>query len=222
MTREPITGAVSGLGGQGGAWAIASGVWAGKGAARFTRGGRIGAGAHRSSRRRGDWRLRLTSGGLENVWVRSQTRQAFADVVPAPELTASDPHSMRQLTGYRCRTASFCLPTGNSRALPSKDDAGPGYDTPVWQWVRPTGRMLRIPAYATAGFGNTGDHRLATHRRDPRIPPHVLHGHTRPALALRISAAPRFGISDASDSTRNVPVSALDERVKYLIPITRR
>ncbi|MFI7668270.1 FAD-binding protein [Nocardia sp. NPDC049526] len=38
MTREPITGAVSGFGGQGGAWAMASGVWAGKGAARFARG----------------------------------------------------------------------------------------------------------------------------------------------------------------------------------------
>lgn len=37
-TREPITGAVSGFGGQGGAWAIASGVWAGAGAARFARG----------------------------------------------------------------------------------------------------------------------------------------------------------------------------------------
>ncbi|QIS15345.1 FAD-dependent oxidoreductase [Nocardia arthritidis] len=36
-TREPITGAVSGFGGQGGAWAIASGVWAGAGAARFAR-----------------------------------------------------------------------------------------------------------------------------------------------------------------------------------------
>ncbi|WP_405161101.1 FAD-binding protein [Nocardia sp. NBC_01499] len=36
-TREPITGAVSGFGGQGGAWAIASGVWAGTGAARYAR-----------------------------------------------------------------------------------------------------------------------------------------------------------------------------------------
>lgn len=36
-TREPITGAVSGFGGQGGAWAIASGVWAGTGAARHAR-----------------------------------------------------------------------------------------------------------------------------------------------------------------------------------------
>ncbi|MFD0365562.1 hypothetical protein ACFQZZ_29350 [Nocardia sp. GCM10030253] len=36
-TREPITGAVSGFGGQGGAWAIASGVWAGAGAAGFAR-----------------------------------------------------------------------------------------------------------------------------------------------------------------------------------------
>ncbi|WP_194815289.1 FAD-dependent oxidoreductase [Nocardia sp. XZ_19_385] len=34
-TREPITGAASGFGGQGGSWAIASGVWAGAGAARF-------------------------------------------------------------------------------------------------------------------------------------------------------------------------------------------
>jgi succinate dehydrogenase/fumarate reductase flavoprotein subunit len=34
-TREPITGAVSGFGGQGGAWAASSGVWAGRGAARF-------------------------------------------------------------------------------------------------------------------------------------------------------------------------------------------
>ncbi|MEU7769284.1 FAD-binding protein [Nocardia sp. NPDC049190] len=37
-TREPITGAISGLGGQGGAWAIASGVWAGTAAAGFARG----------------------------------------------------------------------------------------------------------------------------------------------------------------------------------------
>lgn len=36
-TRELITGAVSGFGGQGGAWAIASGVWAGAGAARYAR-----------------------------------------------------------------------------------------------------------------------------------------------------------------------------------------
>ncbi|WP_067688188.1 FAD-dependent oxidoreductase [Nocardia jejuensis] len=36
-TREPITGAVSGFGGQNGAWAISSGVWAGAGAARFAR-----------------------------------------------------------------------------------------------------------------------------------------------------------------------------------------
>ncbi|MEC3952166.1 FAD-binding protein [Nocardia sp. CDC153] len=34
-TREPITGAVSGFGGQNGAWAISSGVWAGAGAAGF-------------------------------------------------------------------------------------------------------------------------------------------------------------------------------------------
>ncbi|MEV0245260.1 FAD-binding protein [Nocardia sp. NPDC050712] len=34
-SRESMTGAVSGFGGQGGAWAIASGVWAGAGAARF-------------------------------------------------------------------------------------------------------------------------------------------------------------------------------------------
>ncbi|MEV0030736.1 FAD-binding protein [Nocardia sp. NPDC050793] len=37
VSREPITGAVSGFGGQNGAWAIASGVWAGAGAARFAR-----------------------------------------------------------------------------------------------------------------------------------------------------------------------------------------
>ncbi|WP_429422871.1 FAD-binding protein [Nocardia sp. GAS34] len=36
--REPITGAVGGFGGQGGAWAVSSGVWAGMGAARFARG----------------------------------------------------------------------------------------------------------------------------------------------------------------------------------------
>ncbi|GAB4588588.1 FAD-binding protein [Nocardia sp. IFM 10818] len=34
-TREPITGAVSGFGGQNGAWAISTGVWAGAAAARF-------------------------------------------------------------------------------------------------------------------------------------------------------------------------------------------
>ncbi|MGV9414689.1 FAD-binding protein [Nocardia sp. NPDC003693] len=34
-TREPVTGAVSGFGGQNGAWAISSGVWAGAGAARY-------------------------------------------------------------------------------------------------------------------------------------------------------------------------------------------
>ncbi|WP_227996488.1 FAD-dependent oxidoreductase [Nocardia australiensis] len=34
-TREAITGAVSGFGGHGGSWAIASGVWAGAGAAGF-------------------------------------------------------------------------------------------------------------------------------------------------------------------------------------------
>ncbi|WP_084522868.1 FAD-binding protein [Nocardia inohanensis] len=34
-TREPITGAVSGFGGQNGAWAISSGVWSGTAAARF-------------------------------------------------------------------------------------------------------------------------------------------------------------------------------------------
>ncbi|WP_019929270.1 FAD-dependent oxidoreductase [Nocardia sp. BMG111209] len=42
-TREPITGAVGGFGGQGGAWAISSGAWAGTSAARFaaaTSGGR--------------------------------------------------------------------------------------------------------------------------------------------------------------------------------------
>ncbi|QLY32821.1 FAD-binding protein [Nocardia huaxiensis] len=36
-TREPVTGAVSGFGGQNGAWAISSGVWAGAGAARYAR-----------------------------------------------------------------------------------------------------------------------------------------------------------------------------------------
>ncbi|WP_067573009.1 FAD-dependent oxidoreductase [Nocardia acidivorans] len=34
-TREPVTGAVSGFGGQNGAWAVSSGVWAGQAAARF-------------------------------------------------------------------------------------------------------------------------------------------------------------------------------------------
>lgn len=34
-TREPITGAVSGFGGQNGAWAISSGVWAGAAAAKY-------------------------------------------------------------------------------------------------------------------------------------------------------------------------------------------
>jgi succinate dehydrogenase/fumarate reductase flavoprotein subunit len=43
-TREPITGAVGGCGGQGAAWAISSGVWAGAGAARFAHGrGRLGS-----------------------------------------------------------------------------------------------------------------------------------------------------------------------------------
>ncbi|WP_084483200.1 FAD-dependent oxidoreductase [Nocardia amikacinitolerans] len=37
VSREVITGAVSGTGGHSGAWAIASGVWAGSGAARFAR-----------------------------------------------------------------------------------------------------------------------------------------------------------------------------------------
>ncbi|MEV6389226.1 FAD-binding protein [Nocardia xishanensis] len=37
VSREPIMGAVSGFGGQSGAWAIASGVWAGAGAVRFAR-----------------------------------------------------------------------------------------------------------------------------------------------------------------------------------------
>ncbi|MQY19897.1 FAD-binding protein [Nocardia macrotermitis] len=36
--REPITGAVGGFGGQGGAWSMSSGVWAGAGAARFAAG----------------------------------------------------------------------------------------------------------------------------------------------------------------------------------------
>ncbi|MEV5833773.1 FAD-binding protein [Nocardia sp. NPDC052112] len=193
MTREPITGAVSGFGGQGGAWAMASGVWAGQGAARFARGrGVIGParevagaglnpvaridpravvglvqehtlplrrsywrsagslrdsigeldamwpgaefdlggfgvdrlrarqaaallavarwtkysalartesrGMHRRTDHPGaaaDWRVRLTSGGLEAVWVRSDSHQAVADTMPAPaarpELTAADP-----------------------------------------------------------------------------------------------------------------------------------
>ncbi|MGV9820982.1 FAD-binding protein [Nocardia xishanensis] len=44
VSREPIMGAVSGFGGQSGAWAIASGVWAGAGAARFARArGPVGA-----------------------------------------------------------------------------------------------------------------------------------------------------------------------------------
>ncbi|MEV4235980.1 FAD-binding protein [Nocardia sp. NPDC049737] len=192
MTREPITGAVGGFGGQGGAWAIASGVWAGKGAARFARGRGVtgpvrevaGAGLNpvaridpravvglvqehtlplrrsywrsagslrdsigeldamwpgaefdlggfgvqrlrarqaaallavarwtkysalartesRGMHRRTDhpgaaaaWRVRLTSGGLETVWVRSDTRQTVADMMPAPELTAADPLPM--------------------------------------------------------------------------------------------------------------------------------
>lgn len=37
VSREAISGAVSGSGGLGGAWAIASGVWAGTGAAKFAR-----------------------------------------------------------------------------------------------------------------------------------------------------------------------------------------
>ncbi len=41
--REPITGAVGGLDGHGGAWAMTSGSWAGTSAARFARGrGRLG------------------------------------------------------------------------------------------------------------------------------------------------------------------------------------
>ncbi|MET9485682.1 FAD-binding protein [Nocardia sp. NPDC006630] len=37
-TREPLTGAVSGVGGQNGAWAVSSGAWAGQAAARFAGG----------------------------------------------------------------------------------------------------------------------------------------------------------------------------------------
>ncbi|MEV6258512.1 FAD-binding protein [Nocardia sp. NPDC051929] len=37
VSREPLTGAVSGFGGLSAAWAIASGVWAGAGAAKFAR-----------------------------------------------------------------------------------------------------------------------------------------------------------------------------------------
>ncbi|MGW5219681.1 FAD-dependent oxidoreductase [Nocardia sp. NPDC004085] len=37
VSREPVTGAVSGFGGLSAAWAIASGVWAGAGAAKFAR-----------------------------------------------------------------------------------------------------------------------------------------------------------------------------------------
>ncbi|GAB2725381.1 FAD-binding protein [Nocardia thraciensis] len=47
-TREPITGAVGGFGGQGGAWAISSGVWAGAGAAGFA-GRRPGLGKVRAA-----------------------------------------------------------------------------------------------------------------------------------------------------------------------------
>jgi len=55
--REPITGAAGGFGGQGGAWAMSSGVWAGAGAARFARGRGLrgpawpvpGAGLHTAS-----------------------------------------------------------------------------------------------------------------------------------------------------------------------------
>ncbi|MFX0575699.1 FAD-binding protein [Nocardia nepalensis] len=195
-TREPITGAVGGFGGQDGAWAIASGVWAGKGAARFARGrGMIGPvrevtgaglnpvaridpravvglvqehtlplrrsywrsagslrdsiaeldamwpgaefdlggfgvdrlrarqaaallavarwtkysalartesrGMHRRTDHPGavaDWRVRLTSGGLDTVWVRSDTHPPaprVADMMPEPaaprELTTGDP-----------------------------------------------------------------------------------------------------------------------------------
>jgi succinate dehydrogenase/fumarate reductase flavoprotein subunit len=183
-TREPITGAVSGFGGQGGAWAIASGVWAGSGAAGFARArgrpgparevpgaglnavARIdpravvglvqehtlplrrsywrsagslhdsiaeldgmwpgaefdlgGTGADRLRARQAasllavarwtkysalartesrgmhrrtdhpdagsDWRVRLTSGGLDTVWVRADVRRSAA-----PDLTAGDP-----------------------------------------------------------------------------------------------------------------------------------
>ncbi|WP_330250101.1 FAD-binding protein [Nocardia sp. NBC_00565] len=194
-TREPITGAVSGFGGQGGAWAIASGVWAGKGATRFAHGrgmtgpvrevagaglnpvaridpravvglvqehtlplrrsywrsagslrdsiaeldgmwpgaefdlGGSGAdrlrarqaaallavarwtkysalartesrGMHRRTDHPGatdDWRVRLTSGGLDSVWVRSDTPPPAAELAeasPRPELTAADPLPM--------------------------------------------------------------------------------------------------------------------------------
>ncbi|WP_433711460.1 FAD-binding protein [Nocardia sp. CA-084685] len=192
LTREPITGAVSGFGGQGGAWAIASGVWAGRGAARFARGrgvvgpvrevagaglnpvaridpravvglvqehtlplrrsywrsagslrdsigeldamwpgaefdlGGFGAdrlrarqaaallavarwtkysalartesrGMHRRTDHPGpatDWRVRLTCGGLETVWIDAAARQTVADTMLAPELTAADPLPM--------------------------------------------------------------------------------------------------------------------------------
>ncbi|WP_051407020.1 FAD-binding protein [Nocardia sp. CNY236] len=45
-SREPITGAVSGSSGLGGAWAMASGVWAGAGAANFARMADLNAPTH--------------------------------------------------------------------------------------------------------------------------------------------------------------------------------
>ncbi|MGW4366050.1 FAD-binding protein [Nocardia takedensis] len=96
-SREAITGAASGFGGQGGAWAIASGAWAGTGAARFARSARglrtgdpvPGAGLHDRARldpravvglvqehtlplRRSYWRsagaLRDSIGELDALW----------------------------------------------------------------------------------------------------------------------------------------------------------
>lgn len=89
---------------------------------------------------------------------------------------------------------------------------------PVWQVAYRTGRMCRIPYLRHRRVEELRRSRASRRTVAARgITPHVLSGPTRPVLAPRISAAPchrdsRQVVFARSQTPRNIPVSALDER----------
>ena len=174
-----------------------------------------------------DWRVRLISGGLQTVWVRSNARWAVADAIPATWRDRSSP----RLIHFRCDRSSaaaaelrvsacpLLIPATYPRKMTLDRDTTRRFGNASSRLAECCG----FPPTPPPGSGTTA---ITASRRTvaTRGSPRVLYTDTpvRPSLCGSVPhhvSVVDARISDAFGSTRNVPVSALDERVNQLIPM---
>ncbi|WP_406265412.1 hypothetical protein OH799_18210 [Nocardia sp. NBC_00881] len=161
-SREPITGAISGFGGQGGAWAVASGVWAGAAAAKFAR----------TAERRAPAR-EMPGAGLN----------AVARIDPEAVVGLVQEHTLPLRRSYWRSAGSLRDSIGELDAMwpgAEFDLGGSGVD-----------RLHARAGRRTARGGAVHQRQRADADREPRhAPPHGATAHWASGCAVRVSAHP--------------------------------